>query len=210
MLNHHAYLCKLSVVEPKEIDGFIKTLEVSDVEYLKSDSFSIDNVRELTTKSFSRPEIGDTKLIVVLLTSITIEAQQALLKLLEEPPNSTAFVFCVPHSLYLLPTLISRFHQPLGFSRTPRINNAFQDFYLLPLPDRLAEISNRLLKKDKQWIEELKQSMLNWLIEKPANLRTNDISWFYYIAEHLHTRGASNKILLEELALSIGSAAEKP
>jgi hypothetical protein len=209
MLNHHAYLCRLSIIEPKQIAGFIKSLAIDDVEYFQPESFGIVDVRELTIKSFSRPEIGNIKLIVVLLTSITIEAQQALLKLLEEPPKSTAFVFCLPHSLYLLPTLISRFHQPSGFQRLSIENLAFQNFSNLSVSERLAEISSKMIKKDKKWVEEIKQSMLNWLLVRPTPLDNKDIFWLYYIAEHLQTRGASNKMLLEELALSIGPAAEK-
>jgi DNA polymerase-3 subunit delta' len=209
MLKHHAYLYRVQNVESKEIASFIKTLEVEDVDYFQPEPFGIDDVRELTTKAFSRPTSGSTKLIVVLLKSITVEAQQALLKLLEEPPKSTAFVFCVPHSLYLLPTLLSRFYQPSGFERIANSNSTFSEFCALNLADRFAEISDRLLKKDKALVDELKQSLVNWLVAKPKNLKNEDIAWYYYIAEHLQTRGASNKMLLEELALSIGPAAEK-
>lgn len=211
MLNHHAYLHRVTNVEKDAVETFVQTLAVTDVEYFSPEAFGIDDVRTLTDMSFIRPVQGDIRLIVVLLKSISTEAQQALLKLLEEPPSSTTFVFCVHSSLYLLPTLLSRFHQQdNSFSDNTERSKAFEEFCSKAITERLTEITTRLAAKDKNWVEELKHSLLSWLTTKPQKVDVQTLSWLYYIGEHLQTRGASNKILLEELAITMGQAAEKP
>lgn len=210
MLSHHAYLLRVSSVEKSAVDNFVQSLAVQDIEYFSPEAFGIGDVRTLTEMSFSRPELGDVRLIVVLLKSITIEAQQALLKLLEEPPTSTAFVFCVHDSLYLLPTLLSRFHQQDNHLVIQKeSSNSFEKFCLKSITERMEEISTKLAEKDKSWVEEIKHSLLIWLTSGSAKVDTQKLSWLYYIAEHLQTRGASNKMLLEELAITMGQAAEK-
>lgn len=71
-------------------------------------SLGIEQVRTLQKKILLRPGQGDVKLCATLTGSITIEAQNALLKLLEEPPDSTIVIITAKTKDVLLPTIISR------------------------------------------------------------------------------------------------------
>lgn len=72
-------------------------------------SFVIDDARELKTLAETRPANGDAlKVFVLLMNSVTIEAQNALLKLLEEPPQYARFFIILPSAHMLLPTVKSR------------------------------------------------------------------------------------------------------
>jgi DNA polymerase III delta prime subunit len=211
MLKHHAYLCRVSIVKPESIESFVASLEISEVNYIILENFGIGDVRSLTEKAFVRPQIGSVQLIVVCIKAITIEAQQALLKLLEEPPTSTAFIFCVPQTLYLLPTLLSRFQ--LTAINTNRVDEivspAFVNFSILTVPERLNEITARLAAEDTKWVEEIKDGLLKQLVKHSSNFPSESVALLFWLAEHLQTRGASNKLLLEELALTLKPAAEK-
>lgn len=209
MLKHHAYLCRVSIVKPESIEPFITSLEVSEVNYITLKNFGISDVRTLTEKAFIRPQIGSIQLIVVCINSITIEAQQALLKLLEEPPVSTAFVFCVSNTMYLLPTLLSRFQLTVVTVDVTNdtISPSFSDFILLSVPERFNEITLRLAAKDTKWVEEIKDGLLGQLVKHGSIIPPESVALLFWIAEHLQTRGASNKLLLEELALTIRPAA---
>ena len=68
------------------------------------------DVRKLIATAYRTPDGDATKQKVVIVTKyiFTVEAQQALLKVVEEPPQTTEFLFVVPYSLQLLPTLLSR------------------------------------------------------------------------------------------------------
>ena len=77
-------------------------------------TIGVDNVREL--KQFVRLKTTGSKTIrrIVLIAdaqSMTVEAQNALLKLLEEPPEDTIILMTVQNQKSLMPTIYSRVQQ---------------------------------------------------------------------------------------------------
>ncbi len=210
MLEHHAYLCRVDEVIPSSVKDFVGRLNVSEINYLEVESFGIDDVRNLTEKAFVRPIIGDKQIIVVCIKNISIEAQQALLKILEEPPSTAVFVFCVPKSLYILPTVLSRFSQESIYFDGPKKDyEAIADFLSLKIPDRITEIGKRITKKDTAWIDDIKAGLIDSLATNSRGFSAEVLSQLYFISDHLQTRGASNKLLLEELALVLNPTTEK-
>ena len=210
MLEHHAYLVRLKEVSFANAKPYIDTFGITEVIFIDVPNFGIDDVRELTFKAFMRPQLGDTQLVVVITKGITFEAQQALLKILEEPPISTAFVFCVPEALSLLPTLLSRFMKFDVFdSDVMPGNTIFDEWRAASVPERLASSAKRLAAKDSAFISAIKSGLLSFLTTNKNLAMLTDLATLYFIAEHLETRGASNKLLLEELALTLPFAAEK-
>jgi len=203
MLAHHAYLCRLGEVTQAKVKTVADTFDVPATVFIQIDAFGIDDVRTLTEKAFMRPSEGDTQLLVVSLITITVESQQALLKLLEEPPVGTMFVFCVPSSLFLLPTLLSRFSS-LSLDVDEVIDTAELDAFLeLPVGERVTVITDRLAAKDILWVTTLKRQLIAKLANKSFHRDPEKLALLYWIADHLQTRGASNKQLLEELALTL-------
>ncbi len=72
-------------------------------------SVGIEDVRNLQKKLFYKPLRGDTKVFAINAENgITIESQNALLKILEEPPLSTFMFLIVKNTNILLPTILSR------------------------------------------------------------------------------------------------------
>ncbi len=74
-----------------------------------SRSFHIDRVRELTRQA--QLVAGEGRIKVFLLThtqNMTVQAQNALLKLIEEPPAATMFILTCQNRHALLPTILSR------------------------------------------------------------------------------------------------------
>jgi len=69
--------------------------------------FGIDDAQELRARASSRA-IGDRRVFIVSAGGMTNEAQNALLKTLEEPPDNALFVFIVPAPDALLSTVRSR------------------------------------------------------------------------------------------------------
>jgi DNA polymerase III delta prime subunit len=75
----------------------------------KYETFTIDHARELKLVHEMRPVINDgKKIFVISVDGITVEAQNALLKLLEEPAEYAHFFLIVPAVHLLLPTVQSR------------------------------------------------------------------------------------------------------
>lgn len=70
--------------------------------------FSVDDARAVALFASTAPVAGEHKMIVIAATRIFHEAQNALLKLFEEPPQAVTMALVVPSLGQLLPTLRSR------------------------------------------------------------------------------------------------------
>lgn len=72
----------------------------------KEDNFKIDLAREIIRESYISSY--ETKVIAILFNKFQREAQNAMLKILEEPPDNVLFILICPSKSILLPTILSR------------------------------------------------------------------------------------------------------
>jgi replication-associated recombination protein RarA len=87
--------------ERKKNNGQVITIKPQKTEY------SIGQIREIAAQAY----IYHKELRIYFLENFhhaSLEAQNAFLKLLEEPPTATQFILTVPNIHLLLPTIISR------------------------------------------------------------------------------------------------------
>ncbi len=199
---HHAQLLRvlnIAIVKPLEYYGDVSDVEVEELQF---SSIGIDEVRRITLMASSRPLVANFRLLVVVTPTITFEAQQALLKILEEPPQTTRFLFVVPWDFVMLPTLTSRFQVINNFTIEIE-NQSFIAFWQLSYSDRLAEITKRINKKDSIWIMEVRHGLVVYLKNEVGLLPIIKLRTLNMIMEKLGARGSSNKMLLEELALTL-------
>lgn len=201
-MSHHALLYRAPAVSKETALPHIPLLEASSIEFLEVDAFGIDDVRNLTQMSYQTPNEGSRLGIVVIVRTMSIESEQALLKLLEEPPKTTSFLFCIPEDVFLLPTILSRFNE-INAKEAREVTDAFRDFAGSKLVERLAIVSSKLTDKDLLWQQGIKRGLFWYLETKRRDLGAKDLEVILYIATHLMTRGASNKQLLEELAFTL-------
>lgn len=94
------------------LKDFIKKHAISPFDINTSSeekSTGIEIVRKLQETLFLKPYKGKEKIIVIQhAENLTIEAQNALLKLLEEPPIYTYIFLCSTKEEVFLPTILSR------------------------------------------------------------------------------------------------------
>lgn len=82
-----------------------------DISFIDADTLSkkTESIRELKLNALLRPNDADRKVYIIDNSgSLTHEAQDALLKILEEPPHFTFFILLALNTSELLPTIISR------------------------------------------------------------------------------------------------------
>ena len=86
---------------------------------------TIDNVREII--SFAKLKASYKRFVIIEhAESMTIEAQNALLKIMEEPPENFFILATSTHKEFMLPTVLSRMHElPI---LTPQVSQALQFF----------------------------------------------------------------------------------
>ncbi|MBY0473408.1 hypothetical protein K2Q00_04000 [Patescibacteria group bacterium] len=112
-MQHHAYVYEGPVsLLPKLADDAalrfdFKREQNPDVLVQQWEKFSIDEARELAQQA-SLKSVSGRSLFILGISSIASDAQQALLKLFEEPREGAIFVVLVPHGI-VIPTLRSRF-----------------------------------------------------------------------------------------------------
>ncbi len=72
-------------------------------------SILVSQIRELKTNAFIKPHESDSKVFIIdFADTMNESSQNALLKVLEEPPKNTYFVLIAESKASLLPTVISR------------------------------------------------------------------------------------------------------
>ncbi len=197
-MTHHAILIRTN-------NPSTEIVETEELELVVDQTFeklTIDDVRFLKESVYRLPEEGYVRNCFVIRTPfVTVEAQHALLKILEEPPTVSRFVFVTVPALELLTTVQSRFHhQPIKIDITS--TESFDDFLSSPLKNRLEMIEVKMKGKDLAWQEDMRQGVISYLRTNNA-LDKNTLVDIQFVASNLLKRGSSNKMLLDQLALSL-------
>ena len=111
---HHAYLLEGegSVIVPELLKFMEKELKLvirgnPDIWLGKFQTMSIDDARMIKETQSTKPISGDRRIFIIELNAVTHEAQNALLKVFEEPAQGTHFFIISPSSDIFLPTLRS-------------------------------------------------------------------------------------------------------
>ena len=219
--NHHAYVYEgsmglLDALAQDARGRFNFSLEHSpDVHVREFEKFGIEESRWLTDVGALKSASGRA-LFVVGISSITSEAQQALLKLFEEPQEGSVYVLLVPHGT-LLPTLRSR---TLEYPEKEKLNLAAGHLgstqrdhqqvliFLKAQGKDRSDFIAKLLKDDEGEKERVREFVggleveLYKHINKSSKIRDGlrDIA---LVRDYLHDRSPSLKMLLEHLALSL-------
>ncbi len=87
----------------KDIHPDIATVEILD----KKQAIGVGEVRSVISDCYVKPNEASCK-VYRIFDKMTPEAQNALLKILEEPPQDVMFIICAQSTTSLLPTVISR------------------------------------------------------------------------------------------------------
>jgi hypothetical protein len=114
---HHAYLFlgaddqEMNACARSVIDMFSSAQSIDCQPEETGGSISIVQVRELIFRlSRANPEGQVTFVVIAQARSMTREAGNALLKILEEPPRDVVFILFAKSVRDLLPTIVSRCH----------------------------------------------------------------------------------------------------
>jgi hypothetical protein len=162
----------------------------------QDEMFGIDEARLLTNRALGRA-FGERKVFVLAPVRFSIEAQNALLKTLEEPTPNTHFFVLARDEASIIPTLRSRM-QTLRISGEEFLSptNEAESFLDLPLKDRL-EFAKDFADKEK--------SLPIFLDQLLTTLRAQDVNSSVKKAYNLSLitgdRSVSSRLVLEHLAL---------
>ncbi len=166
-------------------------------------SFGIDDAHALRERAALGALADERRVFLIATPSMTQEAQNALLKTLEEPPADALFFFVVPAPELLLPTLRSRM-QVLDIDlEHPDSIISPQEFLRATPPVRL-EMLKPLLDKGEDEKRDM-GAILTFLssLERTLEKHPGGLSAVYRARKYAGDRGALLKPLLEQLALLV-------
>ncbi len=209
---HHAHL----IVGNNGID-YVRKICISEFDFnidsnpdfyfVEAESFGIDNARDFSIWMIGKPFVSEIKVAFVSTQNITVEAQNALLKVIEEPKDNTYVFINTPQVGSMLGTLLSRINLIyLDKEDEKSENNNADKFVKSDLSTRLALIKS-MSKKDqkedmKKMLGDLEVAYRNIYYGK-ENIKADHIKNSKHILKAkilASARGSSPKMLLEWLA----------
>lgn len=165
----------LKICKEFKIDKFdITIIEHNDDEKLKA--IGIEEIREIQKRIFLKPLKSDFKSVIIKNSqNLTIPAQNALLKILEEPPLTTLIILLATNRDILLPTVISRcnileIHQENLALSEKEVEKNIKIVKLLAN----SNVAGRL--KIAGDVSKSKEDALNWLKDAIFSLRKETIN----------------------------------
>lgn len=206
---HHTNICvgaREDII--LEIDGLISKLtpHVTHIERLvyEYDKFLIADARHIFSIHLHKTSQDSMQIICIAFNSTTIESQNSLLKMLEEPRPNTYFFIIVPSKKTILPTVLSRAHL-FEFKHATHVSDSTHSFIKANYAIRFETVKKIIdnLKDEKI----TKQDVIEFVEELEsythAQGNTKLLKRIIEIKEYLKDPGASVKQLLEYLAVEI-------
>jgi DNA polymerase III delta prime subunit len=188
-------LSKEGVVERGSPDLFLRAYR----------SFGVDDARDIRDRAQRKAVTRDGRIFALFAPGMTAEAQNALLKIVEEPPAGAIFFLVVPSPQTLLPTLRSRM-QTMRVG-TKAVNTDAESFLAATPPKRLEMLKviyehdddeGRDMAKVLAFLEGLEACYAK---EKPTPSRQEGLLAIYRARKYASDKGSLLKPLLEQIAL---------
>ena len=207
--SHHAYGIESSQNITELLKDIIPREECSYIFDRHYDSFKIDDARAIKSLQTEKTE----KAAVFILSFILMnrEAQNALLKALEEPTPNTYFILVFPNVKKLLPTLQSRLSlirlNTEGSVDDTERKIVLKDFIAMTLQERFNLIKESTDKKSEESMT--KSDVLTFLNDLELHLHTEKnkkpetLETLFKARDYLGSNGASVKMILEMVAIHL-------
>lgn len=198
-----------TLCEKMDIGKFDQTMFTTD-----QPSFGIQDVRDMQKAAMRKPVTGNRKaLIIASAQLLTVDAQNALLKLLEEPPHGTYIFLQTPTLTPFLPTILSRCKtvslgtkEQLTSEQKAKLLIVFQQIAEGTLADKLSLAEALSSKK-----EELSSALVGLLevgreklLENPNDQNLlNTLGTIQHAYQTLQSTNVAPRMILEHALLTL-------
>jgi len=104
--SHHAILLEGDNILAFKVRDFLK--EENDIFFIEKAEINIEDARSIKENAILKPAFGDFRIVIISANKLGREAEQSLLKILEEPPKETKIIIITPNPKVISPTILSR------------------------------------------------------------------------------------------------------
>ena len=211
MFTGHAYLVAGTESAINGVIAYLRERGIEavgnpDVSIRTYNQFLIDDARELTARASSKA-LRERRVFIIVASTFTGEAQNALLKTIEEPVAGTLFFIITPAPHSLLPTVRSRMQNlELGSVEEKGIVDA--GAFLKSAPGERILMLKPLLDKDEDDKRNIGSiltflSSLERMLEKSPVQSRQGLEAVYRARKYAGDKGSLLKPLLEQVALLV-------
>ena len=219
--SHHAYL-----IEGRREDALgaifdftgnlgISVLGNPDFMHISVDTFKMEHARELKSKISEKSISGGKKVFLLSANNFLLEAQNALLKIFEEPTGDTLFFLVIPDANILLPTVFSRFYFIGGKNKDPNETKEAEKFVMMSPSGRIEFLKELLVDNEEtpeansprsramKFLNEVEEILHDKIFNRKIDTHP-EIKVFeqiFSVREFLRQPGSSTKSLMESIAL---------
>lgn len=172
------------------------------------DTLGIQDVHHISSLAATKSQADSVTIFSVAFSDATIEAQNALLKSVEEPAQGIRFVFTIPQVSFLLPTVQSRciVHDFVSESEEQSVISP-KEFLDASVTDRMAIVEKVVKNKKEPFSRTDLVVFLNGLEEEISQRKVSDytdvLSDIYIFKTYAQLSGCSVKMMMEYLALMV-------
>ncbi len=222
-MNSLIFIAKTEQIITDYLDSFYQTHQISQFDrtiITAEGSIGIESIRDMQRSLYLAPYKGQKKSIIIQSAQLlTIEAQNALLKVLEEPPPFVYFILLAPTTQQFLPTILSRCQILIGEKEQREITEeetekVKEDIMLLkqqaPISDRFALAEKLATDKENlsTWFETsillLRDQLLTSSSDKTQTKTiVHTLGKLQKAYEMYQTTNVSPRVLLEHTFLSL-------
>ena len=206
----------LSGILEKDITEIQETPDIHILDRKEENSIGIEDVKDFVKEMIYKPFGGEKQIAIIYeAEKLTTQAQNSLLKTLEESNDNTIYILCVDNEKNVLPTIYSR-SKPIYIQQDVQQNTSIEkpEIFSMDLVEQFNLIET--ISKEKQPCLDLLASLEAYMkIELEKEIKNDNINSSRVISERLKeiqdTREKINsncnkKLVLEALVISLNAS----
>lgn len=198
-MQHHATLYIGSSLEAAALPASVRVSGNDIIHEVFPDLLTVADARRIAQSAARMPIESAERVLVIFANRIGNEAQNALLKLLEDPPGHTRFVLVVPTVTMLLPTVRSRLQLESTVNDVGVTTESGSAFLQATYKDRLGTIERLHKAKDRVTMRAMLTDIGNYVSQQSVSSECMRAATT--ALQYRDFSGASMKMWLEYLAL---------
>jgi len=172
-----------------------------DVHLIERDRFSVADARILKEQAY-QTAFGSSQVFIIMCETVLREAQNALLKLFEEPAEGTHFILLVPNRHHLLPTVTSRLSYAGKIPKKLSELELAEQFLKGTISERVKLITPIVKDKDRKQAR-IFLDALEYTLHTDIHANTSALKEVAFVRTYIGDNASSLKMLLEHLAVTL-------
>ena len=177
---------------------------VNNLRFFISDDFLLENAKEVIVEASIAEK--DEKILVIEAKSFRTEAQNALLKIIEEPPRNIKFIIVTQSKNLLLPTIRSRMLIENKLTKKPKMSVEL-NLKSLNLKELTSFIDQKIAEEQaqkfgKNELKELVGAIVTKAVDSGYKFSGDEMEYFFSLIK-LADLNAKSHAILTPLLLTI-------